>query len=1248
MGFETRKRKGLIDFILMRNLYMMGYLLIGIRNQTLICPETRADDQTILNEYQLFTRQLPPKRILLLQNDILVFYPFDYSAYPPLKYNVTVSFTFKFVHVRKGKFFTFHENKNQPNLSYLIFNASQIPKDKPADIGYRITANFSINNISKNSTKFYQATIHIVDKYTATKANFGNFEQNFTFRMRSNDTDLAFPINSDDIFGNNLNLTLQQTNSSLRHDGKILFKINPRASVENQSFYSKGDPVRVVQGLGISSTSDLTILQRIDKPSLFMVEFLSYNMYGGLNLIKSLVFNDLEITSSLKVNSYTFVVILNAENKNSYMLILLLKMEPQDPLPFTGLFYPDYNLLYYEIGSPLYDASFSWKNINVVWVYKLEKENRTNIELSDGKGIFDQRIRIVQIFLPDQSMIEIGEIDLGGLKDQLNEHINLARPYEKAFCKKIETFLRFRGVLGCELFRSPSEENSNIEKIEIFISFRIVVDNNADSSFRLVLVDVITGLNPQGKHLVASCLMNLWHDEMIYSEEKQLMKPFTLIYHQEGDGYYMKSQTDEWLELIKESEIGQGLELKKTICQDRAKAVILIFEEELDGKRKVNRGFKKRTWSRATSFILNIDSRYNGNNRILTKIEKEVPFDKHTTQAFESSYDSENKIFIFGITGQLTLIRRMYFRTKVYFNYPQITLSSNSTQNFTANMKIYLDQKSEEKEGAYGFPFKIEAQSPEEFKIELRKQVPILKNGKYDLEEYLKITGPMNSMQQVSVNRTRLKFISRSYFHKPLVDTAPEYLIVQWVVDLYFLGITKNKFYLYDFTKRSSSQLSYSQRILAFTISCCSSTTSFYTLHYDPKRVNALSVRLLDVVPNYKNTDKTVLQSYNIKYINYSMFSNIYLNSSKRFLKSVGDRVLALCIYDKKQIKVIILDYIDKNNPIVTPMRDINIGTIGRRTSFMDVGIVSLMTKSPQMRTLAIIIGTKSHILTKYLYYSSSKKDRHLKTTQVKILGFPRPLPLNGWINYLECSENPVNDFQSDKKDFLVKAKCNVVLNGYLMRTMVFSARIFRMKASLYYITTPTYNFEYEYEIPRFFNIISTRSSEDYTAVHLSDQRDYHQEILLFKRGRKQVWVSNYASSDTETTYDIGKWVDGTTWLYINEIGSDLKVYLVGNITIEVEKGYDSAGELKMFYSTFEKPSEVENFTQEFMFSENLVRKSNLLLVIYGGIGGFFGVLLILWCCYCWIWRCVFLHLETKFHKKEKRWIPILVKKHKS
>ena len=890
MTKESTKLKIQRDGWIRATLHCWIYLVFGSSYQQI----NPGQDPNPLNQYELTTKQLPPQRIKLLKNDIIALYLFDYAASPPLLSNMTARFDYDFS--AEEPFFTFFENKNQPNLSHILIYANKIKaKNKTRRLNFTVSESFSLENKTKNASKSYSTVIQVIYKYKASSANFENFDENLVFRMRSNETNLTFPMNSDDIYGNNFNLSIKQTNLDAP---KVGIQISQRFKIQNQSFYHKKEKSVLFKNLGLSKTAEITIWQRMDKPWLYRVDFVTYEMSGALNFIEKMTFNYLDFREKLKINTYTHIVTLNANKTVSYMLIVLLKMSPKDPLPLSRLFYPDYKLVYYQIGSLMYDASFSWVNVKKIWVFKLEKSIQLGQSQVQVKR--EQKVVIFEVFLPDQTRRFIGEFNLKGLKSELDAKFNLTRAYTDIVCIKIDMFSISQGVLGCRLVLSESFENGFSEKsLEVYVS--ISLERDKTGQFSVEAHDIVTSINPQGKHLEALCVINYWRTETGQPSEINFIKPFMLVYHEVGKGYYMKAQTKEWIELIQDAEIEQGLDLQSTICQANSASMVLQFQKELKTKRRINQELVNRTWSRTSTYVLNLDSRFRGDSRVVAIIENEVPFSKNSTQRFFETFDKNKKLLLIGNSGRLSNIRRMYFRTTIDLAYPKIILSTNSTKNFTAHLKMYIDQNSSGSQGAYGFPLQIRAETSQKFKLEPAKQnqLSALKNREYNLEEYFEITGPMNSIQQVTTPGGRLGFKSRCLWAPTIMDTNPEYLFVRWGWGSSFFGVTKNSFSIFDFINNSTSDAFYTQEILSISKSCCSSTLSFYALHYNPKLVNSLSVRLLDIIRNYKDTNKTLLKSYQLKYIDSMMIPPIKVATSKQFIKSIGDGVLALCLHDK-------------------------------------------------------------------------------------------------------------------------------------------------------------------------------------------------------------------------------------------------------------------------------------------------------------------------------------------------------------
>ena len=1144
----NQKRKKILCRIVrtLTNIYWFGYCL----REAVTLSEKKTDKgptenvNLILKGYGLITRQLPPRKIKLLRNDVLVLYFFDYISYPPLQDNVTVDFDFK--SYSKGSFYSIHENKKKPNQSHLIINASKISVKKPIFLRFKVSAEFKKASYSKTSRKYYSTHIQVIDKYITSKDNFQNFDEGFTMRMRSNDTGIKFPMTSNDILGNNINVTVREKNENLQSKRKVKVKVEPLQVTYNSSFYRRLENARMTIGLGLSLYNDAVISQRIDQPNKYQFQFINYTSSGIINIIEALTFNELEITSKLKINAYTHIATLNTENKASYMILMLTKMNPKDPLPLTHLFYPGYKLVYYKIGGPMYDASHAWENTQIIWVFKLSKPALWNNV--GGEKTWTQKIEIYGIYLSNQAMRQVGEVDLENLKSLLDSWVSAS--YKNITCKEIETFSRWRAFLGCKLFNNDLND-SDSQQIHIIVQIKKDGENNLTFSIE----DVISESESKRKHLVAKCLQNFWHTAKARSNHKYLIRPFGIIYHEPGSGYFMRSSNEEWVHLFNDTELSRDMKLMNTICQSESKTLILRYQKDIKGRRKINDELGSVRWSKVVILVINLNSKENADNRIITRIERDVAFALNSDQMFETFYIEAQQRLVIGNTGQLLDFNyhRLYYSTTIDLGYPRITISTNASQDFTADMKIFLDNKSEVKEGAYGFPFKIEAKTPQKFKLSPETNISALKNGKYNLEEFLNITGPKRSIQQVSEHQERIKLSSRLSWHPTQVPDA-DYIDIMWIQGISFFGITKKRFTYLDF-QNIASHVSYTQKVISAIYCSSPQTISFYILHYDPVLINSLSVRAMDLVPSKLNKSTKILNSYSLVSID-PMIKNVHVASSKRLLKSVADGIVAVCIYDRNLVKIVMIDYLDKSRPVLTQMKDISTKSLGRKLQFSKVEIISMMTDTPELRSMLVVLGTTSYIFAQYAHYDPSLKNKNLKRVRASWPGLPSKIPLNASLEYLRCENATTTN--SNNSLTKVSSRCMVVVGSYLMKSFVYKTLIskhFHKDNQIYFFSSPSYSFGSEYEIPRFYKVISVKPSPEFIAVHAVNSLNYHNEIFVYKRDRREVWSSIYSSYEKTVCYDIGIWKDSTTWLYMNELKTSLKLYFVGNMTMEVGGG---------------------------------------------------------------------------------------------
>ena len=183
--------------------------------------------------YQLRTRQQPPTNITLLEKDVLSYYLFDYTDHPKLEQGVTVEYAFKYA--KNVPFIEFEYNKSRVNLTHFNIYGERIVKNNPVYFNYIIVATFRKGNKTKKSSAICGIGITVIDKYKSSRFNFRHFEEGFVYKMRSNDSDMEFPMYQKDILGNDLdvdikevNTTIEDSNNNSKSQNLIQVKVSPR------------------------------------------------------------------------------------------------------------------------------------------------------------------------------------------------------------------------------------------------------------------------------------------------------------------------------------------------------------------------------------------------------------------------------------------------------------------------------------------------------------------------------------------------------------------------------------------------------------------------------------------------------------------------------------------------------------------------------------------------------------------------------------------------------------------------------------------------------------------------------------------------------------------------------------------------------------------------------------------------------------------------------------------------------------
>ena len=299
--------------------------------------QDRKQDVLILNNYDLLTRE-DPLDINLLPNDVLIFYPFDYTTYTPLRDNVTVDFAF---YQRPVGQFVFVQNEVQANLSYFIIDAKKVNKNLYFE--YQITAYFRLNYDVHLQFRAYGLQVSIVDKYAPSKLDFKGFDDGFEFEIRSNETDIKLPLNSHHIQANDLEVYIKQISTKINPNStsknsskleknlpkseflrqkrrenhtvttpnstKILSHIPPKVVTTKQVFYRKMVNVRIANVSELTDTLCVTVVQRTDLQQKFQLQLYKYfTSTGYMKRVYTVTLDNYEYLRTIKLNTYYHIV----------------------------------------------------------------------------------------------------------------------------------------------------------------------------------------------------------------------------------------------------------------------------------------------------------------------------------------------------------------------------------------------------------------------------------------------------------------------------------------------------------------------------------------------------------------------------------------------------------------------------------------------------------------------------------------------------------------------------------------------------------------------------------------------------------------------------------------------------------------------------------------------------------------------------------------------------------------------------
>ena len=415
-------------------------------------------------------------------------------------------------------------------------------------------------------------------------------------------------------------------------------------------------------------------------------------------------------------------------------------------------------------------------------------------------------------------------------------------------------------------------------------------------------------------------------------------------------------------------------------------------------------------------------------------------------------------------------------------------------------------------------------------------------------------------------------------------------------------------------------------------------------LFYDESNIYPLGVGMADAVIQKENKNQTKLtrrKRYKIK--NTQFLSDIDVQKSGLVIKSLVKGVFGVFVRTRDITKVMILK-IEKTevvevNTIQVPRIQLGSGEVIRR-----IEIIPLISKpSLFLKAFTLVVGTKRSIIATNINYWPFGSNNN---TVLEVDDTFKIMSLNSGISHIECTEKNIMTKNKNTGVIKLSRRCQLVVRNYIVKTLTIETEIKKVTSAgektIYQIGAPGFRPGAEYMMPRSLKAVNCFGSRDYIAVLARHEVDYHMDVLVYKRGYPYVWAALYSSYESYPAYMIYLW-GGRTWISVKDVNSNVNPYLIGNMSLGVSEGHKKKESLEFLYTDFGDMSLVRNLTLKMQFSELIKRKNNLILVLSGSIGGFFGLVVLLCCCCC-LGRGVYEFIKRRFMKREKRWVPIVVK----
>ena len=878
---------------------------------------------------------MPPKDLTLLKEDTLTLFMFDYTTHQPLQPNMTIQLQFAF-NPPKAAFFEFKPHKTQANLSSLNIYGSKIPQNRTW-LNYTIKAVFKWGKRAKESSKSYQIGITVIDRYKACRANFRNFEENFSIKMRSNDSGVSLPMDYNDIYANNMQVFVEQlkvaetpsptptASKEAKNDQKspgytkesgdggsggsgiaVKAVISQRHVTDTYRYFTKKAPVKMVKFFSFSLESYVGLARRLDIPSKYQVRFGQYDLFGKIVIMEYMNLDYFEWLNVVKMNTYLYLLSANAEKSQNILIFFQIKMTADSLLPWTRLFYNEYKMSYFIHSGHGYGSSVGWFNDQVVWVYRLLK---SEIDPKNGQPLA-QEVRIDAYFLPVMSERRVGSFTLKGLKKAVEGFVEEAATFQDMICTKIEALSLHKLVFSCTLKNHSKSQKMVKSDHELFAVIQIQPQSTTNylTEYTISLIDVISPPFDQTHKITSKCFINYGQFTNNIKNQRRLTRPFTIVFYEQGVGYFMKSTQSEHIELLRDSEVTEGMSLTQETCDRESQTLTLRYCKDVksDGKTTQDE-FKLPIKAQEEIYVLNLRAQLRADDRIMTAIRRPSPSRLSDQYHIGVIFVPRNKTLVLGGNGRFPGGMIYYARTYISMEYPRIILTTNSTKNFTADLRVYNSKQAYENK-EFGFPVRVIATTEAKLRLKGVVDPPKLKNGEYNLEHFLRISGPMRSFQPFRPS-PRIKLRPRAYNQPDFQTPNHEYLHINWIPEIAFFGITASRIVFYDYQARSTSELSYSTKVRSLDGSCCSPKNhSFYVLQKDDDPKTNFFLRVFRVLTNFQKLNKTVFRRDERRFITKEQLRGLQVRDTTQFVKSVADGVVAVVFQSFFVVRVFVVD----------------------------------------------------------------------------------------------------------------------------------------------------------------------------------------------------------------------------------------------------------------------------------------------------------------------------------------------------